>query len=77
MTNPADPHPHTPVPDAAPPALSSFARAGWTIKGSPAAWTATLIRGPRSRVIAANSAAELLDKLIAAQDDEPSVDTDI
>ena len=71
MTN----HPTTsPIPPgsplAAPGALDSFREAGWAISGSPAAWTATRIRGSASRVIAASTAAELLEKLLAAEEQE-------
>jgi hypothetical protein len=61
-TPPASPEP--------PPALDSFREDGWTIQGSPAQWVATRIRGPQSRVIAANSAPELLERLIAAAGEE-------
>jgi len=75
MHDSADPPTSTPPPPVPlrgePPALDSFREAGWTITGSPAAWTATRIQGSASRIIAANSAADLLDKLIAADAAEP------
>jgi hypothetical protein len=67
MSDHPSPTSPAPLPSAGPPpALDSFRDDGWTISGSPAVWTATRIRGSASRVIAANTAPELLEKLIAA-----------
>jgi hypothetical protein len=64
----------TPQPAGPPPALDSFRDDGWTIQGSPAAWTATRIRGSQSRIIAANTAPELLEKLVRVTEQEAAED---
>lgn len=67
-----DPSPDTlaPLPPPDPTALDSFRDAGWVITSSPQAhvWIATRIVGSASRTIAANTAGELLERLIATEE---------
>jgi hypothetical protein len=51
-----------------PSALDGHRAAGWEITGSVAAWIATRVVGSAFRVIAANSARELLRKLGEAEE---------
>lgn len=55
---------------AVPPALDSFEQAGWSIHGCGDTWTAVRVRGPQTRIIAAVSPLQLLERLIAAEDAE-------
>ena len=64
-------HPgHTPAHNVLP-ALDSFRDDGWVITGPPNALTAVRTIGSATRVLAANSARELLEKLIAAEGGQP------
>ena len=62
------PVPPESAPDDPAGALQAFTDAGWEIGPG---WVAARTVGSRTRVIAARSAAELLDRLLAAEVDEP------